>query len=574
MAAPTQPTLSPALWGLPLVLILAVVVFAPAVNFQFVFDDRYQILQNPTISSWSYLPGYFRSHIWSYGATMVNYYRPLFLVTLRLWNSIVGLDPVGWHALPIALHLLNIGLVFTVVRKLTSDPATALIGSALFAVHPIQVEAVGSIYGVTDAIMAASLLASFWCCLHWKERAKPAWLAVSGIFFVLALFTKESAIVFPLVLLAYEVTANNAAESESQSRQNLTPLVAFAVLAILYLLVRRFALGATLGHVASDVPWTTVFLTAPLSLLTLLRLWALPFGMSAFYNSPYVTRPDLVHFVLPTLLLIGIAIAIWFWSRRTKTPLIVFAAIWALLGSLPVLDLRLMQPGDFIHIRFLYVPSMALSLLASIALRQLIPNPTYRVGITVALAIALAVSARSQLGIFRDNESLYRRGIAVAPDNRVPYNNLADDYIHAGRLDEAAVLLDENLRRHPDFWMSAYNRGYIAYLKQNWPEVADYMGRSIADHGDEVDAYVYRGFALLELGQPQQAEQSVRQAIALRPLARNYHFVLGLILRQQQRWADALQAFDAELAINPRNQNAAIHAADLRRSLSSASHAH
>jgi len=122
--------------------------------------------------------------------------------------------------------------------------------------------------------------------------------------------------------------------------------------------------------------------------------------------------------------------------------------------------------------------------------------------------------------------------------------------------------------------MSNYNRGYIAYQRQNWQEVADYMGISIADRGTEVDAYVYRGFALLQLGQVQDAEQSVRQAIALRPLARNYHFVLGLILRQQQRWAEALQAFDVELAINPHNQNAAIHAADLRRRLATAPAAH
>jgi tetratricopeptide (TPR) repeat protein len=179
----------------------------------------------------------------------------------------------------------------------------------------------------------------------------------------------------------------------------------------------------------------------------------------------------------------------------------------------------------------------------------------------------LAISSRLQLDTFRDNDALYRRGIEVAPNNRVPKNNLADDDIKSGRLDEATALLDDNLQRHPDFWMSAYNRGYIAYQRQNWPEVADYMGRSIADHGDQIDAYVYRGFALLRLGRTQEAEQSVRQAIALRPNAPTYHFVLGLVLRQEQRWDDALSAFQQELAIDPNNRNAAIHVDDLRARL-------
>jgi hypothetical protein len=547
----------------------AAVFFAPALNFQFVFDDRYQILQNPTIGSWSYVPGYFRSHIWSSGATMLNYYRPMFLVTLRLWNSVIGLDPVGWHALPILFHLLNVGLAFAVIRKLAGDVNTGLIAAALFAVHPVQVEAVGSIYGITDAIMAAGLLACFWSYLHWRELKQSHWLATSATFFAIALLTKESAIVFPLVLVAYEMWVPERPEErpEERSSKPWSSLIVFAGVALAYLVARRFALGALLGHTATNVSWPTVFLTAPLSLVTLLRLWLVPYGMSGFYDSLYVTQPDSPRFFLPVLLLAGVAAGIAFWSRRSRSPIIIFAFLWALLSLLPVLDIRLMQEGDFIHIRFLYVPSIALALLAAIALRQLLPNIRRRISVTIALSIALAISARAQLYAFRDNDSLYRRGIAIAPNNRVPKNNLADDDIKAGRLDEATALLDDNLRRHPTFWMSVYNRGYIAYQRQNWAEVADYMGRSIADHGDQVDAYVYRGFALLKLGRTDEAEQSVRDAIALRPNAPAYHFVLGLILRQEQRWDDALAAFEKELVIDPNNRNAAIHIGDLRARL-------
>jgi hypothetical protein len=392
------------------------------------------------------------------------------------------------------------------------------------------------------------------------------WLTVSLILFALALLTKESAIVFPLVLLAYELLVGNRTGPSPSSRARL-PLLSFALPMIAYLAARRLALGAWLGHPATPVSWATMLLTAPLSLLTMLRLWLLPYDMSGFYDSPYVTRPDLLHFALPLLVLVCLGTAITYWSRRTREPLIAFAVVWALLALLPVLDIRLMQEGDFVHIRFLYVPSIALAMLAAIALRQLRLSARYRVAVTASLVAALTISTHAQLAIFRDNDALYARGIAIAPNNRVPKNNLADDEIKAGRLDEATALLDDNLRRHPTFWMSAYNRGYIAYLKQDWPAVADYMGRSIADNGDEIDAYVYRGFALLQLGHPQEAEASVREAIALRPTARNYHFVLGLILRRQQRWNDALAAFEQELAIDPENRNAAVHVADLRARL-------
>jgi protein O-mannosyl-transferase len=548
-------------------LAAAAVIFSPALNFQFVFDDRYQIAQNPSITSWSYLPQYFRSHIWSYGGGLTSYYRPLFLVVLRVWNSLVGLDPVGWHALPIMTHLIDIGLVFALLRRLTGDVTTGLIAAALFAVHPVQIEAVASIYGVTDAIMAAFLLASFLAYLRWRDRRGGVCLALSALLFALGLLTKESAIVFPIVLVAYELITQRQVEPMASKRRIVMPIALAALIGVAYFVARRLALGAFLGHAATPVSWATIFLTAPLSLVTLLRLWALPFGMSAFYDCPYVTRPDWLHFAAPLLLLMAMAAGVWFWSRRAREPLIAFAAIWVVLALLPVLDIRLMQEGDFIHIRFLYVPAVALSLLAAIALRQLLPQIRYRAVVGAGCVVALAISTHAQIEFLHDNEAMYLRGITIAPNNRVPKNNLADDYVKAGRLDEAASLLDDNLRRHPDFWMSNYNRGYIAYTRQNWPEVADYMNRAILNGATETDAYAYRALALLKLGRVLEAEQSVRRAIALRPHARSYHFVLGLVLRQEQRWNEALDAFQQELAIDPGNGPAAIHVADLRARL-------
>lgn len=564
--APQNPPLSPAVWGVPLVLLAAAVVFSPALKFQFVFDDRYQILNNASIASWSYLPQYFRSHVWGFTTTWTNYYRPLFLVALRAWQSVVGFDPAGWHVFPIAVHLFNIGLVFAIARKLTADVTTAWIAAALFAVHPVHIESVAAIFGVTDPLMAASLFASFYCYLCWKETARPRWLVFTGLFFATALLTKESAVVFPLVLLTYEATVRRSTATESQRSSWIFAATLIAIVTS-YLLVRHAVLGAVLGQTVVPLPWSIVLFTAPLSLLTFLRLLLLPFGMSSFFDCSYVTRPDLLHFVLPLIALLAIAFGIWLWSRRTQNPLIVFCAIWALLGILPALNIRLMQEGDFVHIRFLYVPCAAASLLAAIALRQLIPNPRYRLAAAVACALVLAVSTLAQIGFLRNNEAMFQRGVAIAPANRVPANNLADEYIKTGRLDEATTLLDANLRLHPDFWMSNYNRGYIAYQKQNWPEVEQFMGRSIVNRGEQPDAYVYRGFALLKLGRVPEAEQSVRQAIALNPKARSYHFVLGLVLRQEQRWNDALDAFEQELSINPGDAGARTHVADLQSRL-------
>ena len=61
------------------------------------------------------------------------------------------------------------------MKKITDDAITGLMASALFAVHPVQVEAVGAVFGVTDALMASWLLVAFWSYLKWREPGRAAW---------------------------------------------------------------------------------------------------------------------------------------------------------------------------------------------------------------------------------------------------------------------------------------------------------------------------------------------------------------------------------------------------------------
>lgn len=560
-------TAHPGWLGLLVILALTAAIFWPALRFGFVFDDRVQIAANPSIYSWSHVPDYFRGQIWGFAHVWTSYYRPLFLLTLRVWHSFVSLDTAGWHALPILVHLLNVTLAYLLARKLSGDLVTALTATALFAVHPVQLESVACLYGVTDPLTAGLLLGAFLCFLKFQGERNSAWLAGTAVLFAAGLLMKESAIVFPLVLAAYDSLLPTQ-DKAGKKHRSIALLLAMVGLAAVYLLVRRAALGMTFGTVAANVPWGTVIYTAPSTLLLFLRLLLFPYGMSSFYDSPYVNDPGM-KFAISLLILLLIAIGIWLWSRRA-TKLISFCAIWALLAVLPVLNIRFMQEGDFVHIRFLYISSFAFSLLIALGLREVVPRTRLRNAVAAGLLVLLAASTRMQIGYFANNEALYKRGIELAPDNRVPKNNLADDYIKQGRDDEARPLLEDLLKRHPDFWMANYNMGYLAYKHGEWPKVVEYMGRSIAQRGEEVDAHVYRGYALMKLGSTEEAEKEVREAISQRPNSRSYHFVLGLVLRQEQRWPEALEAFQRELEVNPKDSGALQHVADLRARLKQA----
>jgi protein O-mannosyl-transferase len=551
-----------------LLLLITLVIYLRTLGFSFLYDDTSQIAQNPTIRSWSYLPQYFTQHIWGYSNVLTNLYRPIFLINLRICHALFGLNPLGWHAFALFVHLVNICLVFIVARKIfgKTNDWTALTAAAIFAIHPIQLETVAWVSGMTDSLMAVPLLLGFWSYLQWRDSGRAQWIALCAFCFLIALLTKESGAVLLLLIFAYELTLGRARPSANRAPVS-RGFAMLTAITLAYFVVRWLVLHTPIGRPAASISLSTAIFTIPLTVLRYLRMLLLPYDMSAFLPSTYITTASLTHFVLPLLALVLILFALDFWARRTNSPEIAFASLWLFLGLSPVLNLRMMQPDDFIHIRFLYLSSIGFSFLIAIALRQLLREPKLRLAAAVALVSLLGAGAFAQIDFWHDNVSLYQRGVAIAPNNPVPKTNLASEYMRANRDDEALALLDDVLRHHPDFWTANYNRGSLAYKRQDWPATAEYMDRTIKNHGLEVDAYIYRGFALMKLGRLPVAEQSIRDGIALRPNAHSYHFVLGLVLRQEQRWTDALAAFEDELKINPRDQNSAIHVADLKHRL-------
>src|SRR6266581_2941570 len=131
---------------------VAFIVYAGTLVFGFVYDDRVQIVGNRVISHWTYVPQYFLHHVWYLvdPRFAANYYRPIFLLWLKLSYSAFGVSPAGWHLASVALHILATLQVFWLAQRLLKNRSAAIVASLLFAVHPLHVESVAWISGVTD----------------------------------------------------------------------------------------------------------------------------------------------------------------------------------------------------------------------------------------------------------------------------------------------------------------------------------------------------------------------------------------------------------------------------------------
>ncbi len=179
----------------PFLLVLAVVlVYANSWAAPFTYDDKIEVVGNPAIRDLGN----------PLAIVLANPARVLVLATYALNWAMGGFDPRGYHAFSIALHALNATLALGLARRVVS-PTRALLAASIWALHPLATEGVSYITGRSDALVATWFFAA---TILWIDDSRTADLRKRlGAFAcaALALVTKETAVVLPLVLLAADV---------------------------------------------------------------------------------------------------------------------------------------------------------------------------------------------------------------------------------------------------------------------------------------------------------------------------------------------------------------------------------
>ena len=548
---------------------VAALVYSGTLGFGFVYDDVLQIFKSPALREWRYLPQYFTSHVLAalYPGAGGNYYRPLLLLWLRLNFVLFGPQPAGWHAATVLCHVLATYLVFRVAEQVADDRMIAFSAATLFAVHPVHIESVAWISGVSDPLMSCFFLGSLSAFFDWRKSAKLGPAVYSLILFGFALLSKETAVVLPaLIFVAMVVDGRATAAVETGTRRvwlSMRESARYVLVAIVYLAVRFRALHG-FSHPAISLSWTQVFLTWPAVLWFYARHLLLPIGLSEFYSLNYLDHATGRGFWLPLAMLTLLLLASWLWIRTLpQRSAVWFATALVILPMLPVLDLRSLTVGDIVHDRYLYLPSAGFALLVALsiaALAQRLPErrrilvPTALIGVLSLLFAVLTVTEQMQ---WANDISLYTRGAQSAPDNLTVRDNLANALLAANQPNRAIPLYLEVLMRDPNFWRSNYNLGFAYYETGNPAAAEPFFQRAIMIDSSDPDEYIYLALVDLQLKKFSDADQRARQAITRNPYARGYYFVLGLICKSQGDLRAAIEAFKTELALHPDNTAAA-----------------
>jgi len=547
-----------------LVCALTALAYLGTLSFGFVYDDKPVIVDNVVIHSWRFLAHYFIPQI-SAGIAPPGsgtFYRPIVLLWLRLNYAVFGLHPAGWHFAMLALHVLATSLVFMTVGKLTGSRGTAALAAIFFGLHPVHVENVAWLSCVNDLLLTVFLLASFLAYLDYRDARKRIWMATSVFLFGLALLSKETAAVFPLLILGFAVvfaparaTVNSKhvwwALNVSALKDGLVSVPYFTVLGV-YLIFRRVMLHAMAQSLA-PLSWTTMVLTWPSILWFDLKHLLLPISSSEFYSLAYVTTPGFGNFLLPIIFLLGALVVAGYGISKLPDPRIgVFALGWAILTILPTLYLRAIAPDNFVHDRFLYLPSVGIVILIALALEQVSASKIQKTAVAILCAAAFIGTLIHQVQ-WASNILLYQNAMVYAPQNPIVQVNLANELGNMGRYDRAVPLYLSALQHDPRLWLSNYNLGYAYYRMGKFSDAEDHLKRAIQIDDRDPDQFIYLARAQMEQGKLVQAAQNAERALQRSPRSPGFHFVLAKILEASGNRERAIAEYQAEVSSNPEN---------------------
>jgi protein O-mannosyl-transferase len=554
--------------GVAEVLVSAItfVAYLSTLSFGFVYDDKPVIQDNFVIRSWSLLARYLAHKIPANLAPPASgsFFRPITLLWLRVNYAIFGPNPAGWHFAMLMGHVLMSYLVFLVVGKLTNNRQTAAIAGILFGLHPVHVENVAWLSSVSDLLVSIFLLASFLAFLNYRD-GKRLWMSASVLLFGLALLSKETAGVFPFLILGFAAmfahprTTENSQRVWAALKDGLASAPYFIIL-VTYLLARRMVPSGG-GEPLAAIGWKTMLLTAPSVLWFDLKHLLLPISSSEFYSMDYVMIPHFANFWLPTLLVTAVLLAAGYCISKLRDPRLgIFSLGFAVLTILPALYLRGIAAGNFVHDRFLYLPSVGIVILIALALERPFVLETHA---AVKWVVVTMISAAAFIGTLEhqvqwaSNFTLYQNAMKYAPENPVVQVNLANEYASQGLYDRALPMYLTAVERDPRLWLSNYSLGYEYYRTGRFADAEDYLSRAIKINDRDPDQFIYLALAQMKQGKLMQATQNAENAIERAPQASGYHLVLGTILEAGGSRERAIAEYKAEVSFHPENKLAA-----------------
>jgi tetratricopeptide (TPR) repeat protein len=452
--------------------------------------------------------------------TRAGGWAPLTGVSHVLDVQLFGKDAGPQHVENVVFHVLNSLLLFGLFFRMTREWKPSAFVAALFAVHPLHVEAVAWIAERKDVLSTFLFLLTIWVYVSYTR--KPGWprYLLALFLFALGSMSKPMVVTLPGVLILLDVWPLRRVRLErGQSRQWLKlvyekiPFLAVAAATAAITVWATISKGGVTS--VGALPLTQRFTNATISYAAYIRDMFWPANLAPFY--PYEAYATWAVALSMAVLL---AVTVFTVLNGRSRPYLLTGWLWYVVMLAPVSGI--IQAGSQSRAdRFTYVPIIGLFIMISWGVPQLLAHWRYRdMALSAAaglLICACAVLARHQVQYWENAFTLWQHALEATTGNYVAHTVLGYALADEGRVDEAMGHYREALAVQPNF-AEAHNSLAIALARQ---------------------------------GRFDEAIPEFKAAVDLAPAAPLTHYDLGFALAANGRLGEAIAQYSEAIRQDP-----------------------
>src|SRR5271154_696030 len=550
-----------------LVLFLAVLlalgtaaVYAPAMRNGFVnLDDPDYVTRNPHV-----LAGLTWSDVrWALGSSYPSSnWHPLTWISHMADVQLYGRNPVGHHFTSVLLHMLGVVLLFLLIESATGRALRSAAVAALFAVQPLNVEAVAWISERKSVLCVLFFLLAIGAYGWYVKRPSVGRYLWVVLFFGLGITAKVMVIPLPFALLLLDYWPLGrlpGTDANGKPRPFFTALRTLVIEKI-PLFVMAAAGGAVTVYVHSrehaltaTMPFSWRFKNAIFSYVAYLGKAIWPVGLAPYYPHPENTLSWTIV-AISGFALAAITFLVWRFRERKY---LVMGWLWYLGTMLPMIGF--IQTGrQGMADRFMHIPMMGLLFAIVWLIGDLAAESHWQKEIPIALfLLALAPFAAltiKQIGYWHDSYTLFAHTLEVTKNNGFAENNFGVALLERGEPQLAAQHFIAAVRLSPDLASPHYNVA-VLLQRQNQLDDAEHVYRAaLALSSDQAEiAQSHNNLGILYLGEAKYAAaiSELSAAIALDPNAQNSYIGRGTAEMQLMNTDAAIADFTKAAQIAP-----------------------
>lgn len=547
------------------ILLLTMVVYSHSLGNGFVnFDDDENVYVNPSIRELSA-----RTIKLYFTTALLEMYTPLVSLSYAIDYQIGGLDPRIYHATNLLVHLLNIALLFSVVRLLTRRIEMAAIVALFFAVHPLNTGAVAPVSTRSTLLYSVFFLAAFLFYIRYlRNDFRPRYLAATLVLFLLALLSKSAAVVLPLVLLLTDYY-----ERRKIDLRAIAEKIPFFVLSLIFG-VLTFVFRSDTGYVGRQYAFSAgdgVFLVGYSVLFYIFKI-LIPVKLSAYHPYPLKTGGllPLWFYLSPVAIAAGLYVISALKNCRRE---VLFGVGFFFINIVLVLKI-IPLGGEMICDRYAYLPAIGLFLIIGWSYCRIADRSYGSAGrmksfFIIALAaygMAGAAISYDRTKVWKDSLTLFNDVIEQYPSVALAYYNRGTAKVELGKDHTGAVAdFDKAIALDPGYFKAYYNRGTARMVgeKDYAGAMADYT-KAIELRPDLAQPFHSRGILYAEQGEYERAIADYTRALEIMPTYVEAYVARGYARQASRDYHGAMEDYQKALALNPRHLPSLFHRASLQ----------